>query len=107
MGWDNLSVKTQRMTEWAQTNVDGRINSVQPTLGWMRTCSLLFRNVYHKSKMNASFCGILPDLKHPFNYEEHMPQINFFSGLKAPLTNLEQVLSGSLELSAYLKQVSG
>ena len=36
-----------------------------------------------------------------------MPQINFFLGLKVPLTNLEQVLSGSLELSAYLKQVSG
>ena len=56
--------------------------------------------------MNTSFCGILPDLKHPFNYEEHMTQISFFLGLKVPLTDLEQVLSGSLELSAYLTQVN-
>lgn len=56
--------------------------------------------------MNTSFCGILLDLKHPFNYEEHMIQISFFSGLKVPLTDLEQVLSGSLELSAYLTQVN-
>ena len=59
-----------------------------------------------KVMMNTSFCWILLDLKHPFNYEEHMTQISFFSGLKVPLTDLEQVLSGSLELSAYLTQVN-
>ncbi|KAB0344935.1 hypothetical protein FD754_021861, partial [Muntiacus muntjak] len=62
-------------------------------------------NEYMLVRSAAQLCLTLqPHALQPPGSSEHMTQISFFSGLKVPLTDLEQVLSDSLELSAYLKQ---